>query len=380
MSKKIVYILGNNYIPNGMAKIITQKINYLAKYTDYELHLITTEYMDKPMYYPLHHNVYIHNLSINFDEIDTMPIYQKIYYYKTKQIKYKKSLTLLLMDIKADIVISTMRREINFLNDIRDGSVKIGEIHFNKSNYREFNKPYLPQWLNHFITNQWRGKLIKEIKKLNKFVVLTYEDQKEWNNLDNVTVIHNCIDIFPEQLTNCTEKNVIAVGRYTWQKGFDKLIETWGIIAKKYPDWQLHIYGSGDYKFYQFIVNNKGLNKNVFCHPATSNIQQRYQESSIFVLSSRYEGFGLVITEAMSCGLPCVSFACPCGPKDIITDGVNGYLVEPGNVEALAERICYLIEHEELRKEMGKAARKRAEDFREEKIMQQWVDLFENIT
>ena len=102
-------------------------------------------------------------------------------------------------------------------------------------------------------------------------------------------------------------------------------------------------------------------------------------DSSIFILSSRYEGFGLVITEAMSCGLPVVSFACPCGPKDIITDGKNGYLVEPENVEALAERICHLIEHEELRKEMGKAARKRAEDFQEDKIMQKWVDLFENI-
>ena len=122
------------------------------------------------------------------------------------------------------------------------------------------------------------------------------------------------------------------------------------------------------------------MGKTIIPQKPTSQIYKAYQESSIYICSSRFEGFGMTLIEAMSCGLPCVSFDCPHGPRNIITNNVNGYLVEPGNVEALAERICYLIEHEELRKEMGKAARKRAEDFREEKIMQQWVDLFENIT
>ncbi len=380
MRKKIAYILGNNYIPTGMAKIITQKINYLAKHTDYELHLITTEYVDKPMYYSLHKDVQIHNLAINFDEIDTMPILQKTYNYIIKQQKYKHLLPSLLKGIKADIVISSMRREINFLNEISDGSKKIGEIHFNKSNYREFNKPYFPLWLNRWITIQWRKKLIKEIKRLEAFVVLTHEDRKEWTELNNVHVIHNCIDTFPNQLSNCTEKKVVAVGRYTSQKGFDNLIESWKIVNSIHPDWQLHIYGSGNNEIYQLLANEKGLKEVIICHSATSNIHQKLQESSIYVLSSRFEGLPMVLLEAISCGLPIVSFACPCGPKDIITDGVNGYLVEPENIKALAERICHLIEDEELRKNMGKAARKRAEDFREEKIMQQWIDLFENIS
>ena len=376
---KLVYIIGGAYAPNGMSKILCQKVNFLAKHTNYDIYIVLTEKANYPLYYQLEKKVNIVNFDINFDELDTMPILNKIYYYQQKQIKYKQELTNYLIKLKADIVVSAMRRDINFLNDIKDGSQKIGEIHFNKSNYRDFNKPYLPKWLNTFITNQWRGKLIKEINKLKHFIVLSHEDKAEWTELQNIDVIPNPINFIPKEQSTCTQKRVIAAGRYTWQKGFDLLIDSWKIVNLKNPDWELHIYGSGNNQFYQEFANKKGLGKVVTCHPATSNIIQEFQNSSIFVLSSRYEGFGLVLVEAMSCGLPCVSFACPCGPKDIITDGKNGYLVEPNNIEALAERICHLIEHEELRKEMGKEARKRAEDFTEEKIMKQWVDLFENI-
>ena len=121
-----------------------------------------------------------------------MPILNKIYYYQQKQIKYKKELTNYLFELKADIVVSAMRRDINFLNDIKDGSIKIGEIHFNKSNYREFNKPFLPNWLNTFITKQWRKKLIKEIKKLKNIIVLRHEKKEEWSELQNIEVIPKC--------------------------------------------------------------------------------------------------------------------------------------------------------------------------------------------
>ena len=109
------------------------------------------------------------------------------------------------------------------------------------------------------------------------------------------------------------------------------------------------------------------------------NINDKYAESSIFVLSSRFEGFGMVIIEAMKCGVPAVSFACPCGPKDIITDGKDGFLVNNGNTKQLAERICYLIEHEEERKEMGKNAIETAKKYDINEIGKQWKELFEKI-
>lgn len=379
MNKRIIYILGGNYAANGMSQVIVSKMNWLAINTDYRLYAVMTEGLGKPMFYPLNEQIQVVNFDINFDELDTMPLHKKMFHFIFKQLEYKKKLSKYLQDIKADIVVSAMRREINFINDINDGSKKIGEIHFNKSNYRIFSKPYLPQWFNEYITKQWRRKLIEEIKRLEKFIVLSNEDKKEWTELQNVEVIHNFINKFPDRLSECTNKRVIAAGRYTWQKGFDNLIKSWEIINEKHPDWQLHIYGSGNNEEYQNLAIDYGLKEKVFCHSTSKELYDKMLDSSIFILSSRYEGFGLVITEAMSCGLPVVSFACPCGPKDIITDGKNGYLVEPENVEALAERICHLIEHEELRKEMGKAARKRAEDFQEDKIMQKWVDLFENI-
>ena len=158
------------------------------------------------------------------------------------------------------------------------------------------------------------------------------------------------------------------------------LIECWKLVHEKHPDWILKIYGIDNVKFLQPIIVKNELKHTIIPMESTPRIYDAYQESSIYVCSSRFEGFGMTLVESMSCGLPCVSFDCPHGPRNIITDGKNGYLVEPKNIEALAERICQLIENEELRKEMGKEARKRAEDFTEEKIMCQWVDLFENIS
>ncbi len=109
------------------------------------------------------------------------------------------------------------------------------------------------------------------------------------------------------------------------------------------------------------------------------NIIDKYLESSIFVLSSRFEGFGMVITEAMACGVPPVSFDCPCGPKDIIKDGEDGLLVKNGDIEQLADKICFLIANEEIRKEMGKKARINVERFKIEHIAQQWKELFDSL-
>lgn len=378
MNKKIVYILGGNYAANGMSKVICQKINYLASNTNYELYAVLTERKDLPMHYPLDKRVKTVNFNINFDELDTMPIHKKTLYYIQKTHKYKKLLNQYLLSLKADIVVSAMRREINFLNNIKDGSLKIGEIHFSKKSYRQLNIKYLPSFINLLINRLWQNQLYKEIKKLSKFVVLTQIDKNEWSSLNNIYVIHNPLSSLPEKISNCENKRVIAAGRYSLEKGFDKLIQSWKYIHKKYPDWKLDIYGSGNYKEYQTYANSMQVNKTITCHPSTNELFEKFQCSSIFALSSQYEGFGLVIIEAMSCGLPVVSFDCPCGPREIITNSKNGYLVKLNNIEELADKICYLIENEDIRKEMGIQARRRAEDFTEDKIMHQWIDLFEN--
>lgn len=370
--KRILYVLGGNSSANGMSAVISQKMNYLAAHTDYELTALLTESLMGNMYYPLHETIKVINFDINFDELDTLPIYKKIWYYWIKQKEYKQKFTNLLMQDRYDIVVSAMRREINFITSIKDGSKKVGELHFCRICYRIFNASFLPHFINTYITRLWQNKLIKQIKQLDKFVVLSQEDAEAWGNTHNMMVIHNPIKKYLTTTSTCENNKVIAVGRYTWQKGFDLLIKAWRIVNEKHPDWELHIYGSGNRKEYQTIAG-----RGVFCHEAVKDIYEKYQESSIFAFSSRYEGFGLVLAEAMSCGVPAVSFACPCGPKDIITN--DGILVTPSNIEEFADGICKLIENEDLRKEMGHNGRINMRRFEETAIMQKWIDLFNDL-
>ena len=141
----------------------------------------------------------------------------------------------------------------------------------------------------------------------------------------------------------------------------------------------LNIYGGWNRDAYQKQIDELGLTNVIKCNGPVSNIAEKYQESSIFVLSSRFEGLPLVLMEAMAIGLPPVAFTCPCGPRDIIHNGEDGILCENGNIEKLAEGICRLIENEQLRKEMGQKAAQNIQRYTIDNIMKQWDELFQEI-
>ncbi len=378
MKKRIVYVVGGLLSPNGMSQVLSQKINYLAEHTDYELYMILTEKAGVPWYYNISPKVKYINFDINFDELDAMPLLKKIWNYHKKQKKYKRMFTDYLMNIRPDITVSTCRREINFINDIKDGSKKVGEIHFNKISYRKADFRFLPIFINKAISFIWIKSFIIQIKKLDKFIVLSNEDSKQWKGLNNLLVINNPIKQIPTGYSSCKNKRAIAVGRYAPEKGFDLLIKAWQIVEKRHSDWFLNIYGSGNYQAYQKLAERIRL-QNIKCNMQVNDIYEKYTECSIFILSSKHEGFALVLAEAMSCGLPVISFDCPCGPREIIKDGIDGLLVEKENIKDLAEKICYLIEDEDKRIEMGSKAKVSALRFKEKSIMQIWIKLFNDL-
>ncbi|MPL85123.1 Glycosyltransferase Gtf1 [bioreactor metagenome] len=378
MSLKIVYCIPSLYYPSGMERVVTLKANYFAEVYGYEVVIILTDGKDKKPFYSLSPLVRIINLDINYDELYGKSFLKKTVLYLKKQRIFKKRLRDCLFSLKPDISISTLRREINFFNSIKDGSIKIGEIHFSKANYRDFKSEKFINIVQKSIAFFWMRQLIYQLKKLDKFITLTEEDKMLWTELKNVQTINNPLSFFPDRISQCENKQIIAAGRYVPQKGFDLLIEAWSLVEKKHPDWKLLIFGDGDRKLLENIINKNNL-QNCYLKHSTNDIASEFINSSIYVLSSRFEGFGMVIIEAMACGVPPIAFDCPCGPKDIIYNLKDGILVNSGDINELAEKICFLIENEDIRKNMGINARKNAERFKIEHIAEQWKLLFEGL-
>ena len=218
----------------------------------------------------------------------------------------------------------------------------------------------------------------KALMKVEKIVALTHGDAEKWKQINpNVSIIPNIVTMNEaETFSNCEAERVIFVGRLDSQKGYQYLNEIWGIVEGRHPDWRLDIYGEG-----ADLKENLGLipkGKNVFPHGQTLDIQDKYKESSILVLTSVYEPFGLVMPESMSCGIPVVAFDCPYGPSEIISDGKDGFLINCYDVEAFADKLCLLMENEALRKQMGQNAILSAQRFTKDKIIPQWNALFES--
>lgn len=376
---KIAYCIPSLYYPSGMERVLTLKANFFAENLGYDIHIILTDGKEKKPYYKLHPSITVHQLDINYDEMYGLPLYKRIWGYQSKQRLFKKRLSKCLLNIRPDITISLLRRDINFINKMKDGSIKLGEIHFNKSNYREFNDNRIPKFTQQFIRQYWMHQLIRQLRKLKRFIVLSHEDAAEWTELNNVTVIHNPLPFFPDQQSDVSRKQVIAVGRYMKQKGFDRLIPAWRIVNERHPDWVLRIYGDGMRETLQQQIDSLGISSSCILEHNVENIIEKYCESSIFALSSRFEGFGMVIIEAMVCGVPPVSFACPCGPRDIIHNNEDGLLVENGNINQLAEKICYLIENDTVRINMGKMARLNSQRFKIDNICKEWEILFNQL-
>ncbi len=231
-----------------------------------------------------------------------------------------------------------------------------------------------------FVNMKW--KLMEKLaSSFTTFIVLTEGNKKEWKGLKNIVVIPNPLSFYPEASSTLLNKKVIAVGKQSYQKGYDRLLEAWKIVHENYPNWQLEIYGTiaSEFKLEQKAIA-LNIKKSVSFHVPNKNIESKYLEASVYVLSSRFEGFGMVLIEAMACGVPCVAFDCNYGPSDIIKNEEDGFVVQNGNCEALANHIIKLIADEKLRIQMGKMAKENVKRFLPEKVVREWDVLFKKVT
>lgn len=358
---KIAYVCGAHTNSGGMEKSISSKANFLVNKGNEVILITGSSESDKPFFY--------------FDS--------KIAFVYLKHRKgeiYMKELNKLLHNLEVDILISTSLNTLPFPNKLQDKSKKILEIHFSKYRRKYFFTSWEKNKVGKFLTDIYSRNMTKIANRFDRFIVLTEEDKASWGSSRNLEVISNPLFELPSDFADLNNKRIVTVGRYTYQKGYEYLIKAWKIVHQKHPDWKLDAFGASKCREkYQKLIDAYDLSDTFILHPPTSEITQEYLKSAIYVQTSRYEGHPLAPMEAMAHGLPVVAFACKCGPRDIISDGEDGFLVPFKDVKGVADKLCLLIEHEQLRKEMGAKARENIQRYSLDRTMQKWMDLFEEL-
>ena len=376
---KIVFSTPAIYSAGGVERVVAVKANYFAEQLGYDVTIIVTEGKGRDCFFPISDKVRIVNYELNFEELWRLPFWKKVFVYLIKQRRFKKRLKVDLMQLRPDFTISTLRREINFLTEIKDGSLKIGELHVNRANYRNIDTKN-SNILKRLFAKMWTDSLLGHLKRLDKMVVLTDNALGDWPELSNVVKIPDALPFRIDDKSELTAKRIISIGRYAFDKGNDLLLQAWTIIEKQMPEWTLEIYGNGDKEPYQKQMVDLGIDQQrCQLHGPVTDVKKEYLSSSVFVLPSRFEGFGLVIIESMACGVPVVAFDCENGPRSIITDGENGFLIPAFDVNLMAEKVMLLMKNQELRYRMGENAQKAASQYEMDKIGLQWKHLFDEL-
>lgn len=350
---KLLYITNGISGIGGLERVLSIKASYFTDHLGYEVHIISlNDKADSPFY--------TFSSRIIFHEVKTTG--KGFANFRS----YIQGMNRVVREVQPDII------------SVCDDGLK---------------GLYVPLWIKkgkaaiiyerHASMRLTGGKLIQKLMALggylyDKVVVLTHYNLSEWSS-SNLEVIPNPLSFVPQQVSPLNQKKAICVGSISYNKGYDLLISAWEQVATKHPDWTVSIYGKGDTSQLQKLIDQKGLTKQVvFCGPS-SQIQEKYLESSFLILPSRSEGFGMVLIEAMACGLPCISFDCPCGPRDIIEDGKNGLLIDPDNVNHLAAGINQIIEQSNLRKNMGIYAIESIKKYQIKDIAIHWDELFKHL-
>lgn len=369
---KLLYITNAIDGSGGLERVLAVKTKVLTEDFGYQIHIITLS-KDEPAedqasrkdsFFPFSEKIIHHNIDVSGNPIQYLSKY--ISGIKKVVAKVKPEIILVCDDgLKGFFLPKILGKKIPIIYE-RHVS-KLIEISENQS------------FIKGIFTKTKFFLMDILAKDFTQFIVLTEGNKNEWK-LKNLQVIPNPLPFFSAEKSSLENKKVIAVGKQSYQKSYDRLLKSWVLLGKEFQDWELHIYGKFDENLgLENLSKDLKIDKQVFFHPPERNIEEKYAESSIFVLSSRYEGFGMVLIEAMSFGIPCVSFDCNYGPSDIIRNNEDGFLVTNGNEKEFAEKLQLLMKNETLRQEMGEKARENVQRFLPQNVVKQWDELFKKL-
>jgi len=357
-------------------------VNYLIKTGKYNITVATTDMQDgdTPFYF-LNQEVKVVNFKIYFNSIFDLGLINKINKNKKLLGLYKDKLLKFIADNQIDICISMGAKEIEFFSKLDTSVIKIFESHFNPTVRSSFIADHKGSSLFWRILGKYRDwQYLQQTKNLDQVVVLTKSAQIEWKKTHNNVCLINNPSPFATinyKVNDKEYKRAIAIGRLEDQKGFDLLIESWVEVYSKYPNWRLDIFGEGSKKeTLQKMINENNLNQVIRLKGITRNVQDELLTSDFYVMSSRYEGLPMVLLESIANGVPLVSFDCPTGPSEIIENNDCGVLALNGNINDLSQKIIYMVESVDKRKEMSAVAIEKSKKYSIELIMSQWEDLF----
>ena len=370
---RILYVTDALAIWGGLERVLVEKANYLATHDGNEVFMLTISQGEHPFPFPLDNKVTHVDLNI--------PFYTQ---YQYSSIRRLLSLRRLHRDCRKGI-----RQQLNYINpDV----ILCPRIEFVKDICKvKGDTPLAFESHSSFWTSRFeRAGLLRRLhtwwmnqsaKQAQAVVTLTEGDATVWMEVNNhVFVIPDVVHLNKKDVySNVDAKSAVFVGRLSRQKNIGCLLSIWQLVRQRHSDWQLHVYGErGDIEeplWQQLQEEGNGIT----VHSPTTEILNVYQQHAMLLLTSHYEPFGMVLPEAMSCGLPVVAFDCPYGPADIITNGVDGFLVGNRDIQQFVDKVCLLIENEKLRREMGQNGIKAAERYKEDMIMSLWNNLLEKL-
>lgn len=354
----IAILIGDISRGAGTERAVTNLANVLVESGSYVVTVISLYSSDgSQCYYPINHSVDVVHLGFARSGMA-----KRLIVY----IKFVHSVNAIIRDKHIDVVLGTTHALNSLLFFMSRKAKKIACEHMN---YAACPK----------ISSRIRRIIYP---RLDAVILLTNADAKHYDFITpkKKWVIPNSLSFTCDNPAKLDSKRIIAVGRLTKQKGFDLLVKAAVLIKKEIPDWHISIFGEGEEKEELLnAISSFGLGDFISIHEPTKEIQQELLNSSMFVMSSRHEGLPMILLEAKACGLPIVSFDCPEGPAEVVRHGEDGLLVEPENVEKLAEAVVSFAKNTERLKAFGKKAFENAKLFSSENVFDKWKELFDSL-